>query len=225
MEYKVYYNDEKPPNRNNGTWLIVSIIIMLIAIAIFSSCYTQKKAAKQLNKAHDNFPSLTAQDLSKWFPPSDTSDYSIGQLDSVVDPMTAYYKQKADSLEAIKQKVKDSVVVKDTCEMIGASDYDEGYNYGVQFGYAKGKSECKPSTVRIDTIYKTPSTVLVNIDALKSDTTIKHDVIVKLQTQYSDQSATLKKSRIENWILLGIIIGFIGFKIFNYFYKPTLPKL
>lgn len=214
-----YYDDGKPPKHKWGSFIAKCLIfaaLMFLLAHLFYGCGIVKKleeqhAKKKITKLADRYPNLMAAELTKLFPPSDSSDYSIGTTDTTIDPMTVFYKHKADSLKAIKQKVKDSIVVNDTCETIGSGDYDEGYNYGVQLGYAKGKSECKPSTVRVDTLYKTPSTILVQITTLQNNNDKLNKQVVTDNQSISDYS-TLKWYLIGG-ILLALIIGVIIGKV------------
>lgn len=63
--------DEKPPSHNYiRNALIIAFLIGIAAlfIAPLTSCYNIKKAVKQLDKAHDNYPDTTTAKFHIWFP-------------------------------------------------------------------------------------------------------------------------------------------------------------
>lgn len=56
------------PKPHNGLWWIMAIVIIT---ALLSSCYTQKKATDQVNKANDNFPEIVAKLARDKYPCTD----------------------------------------------------------------------------------------------------------------------------------------------------------
>jgi hypothetical protein len=62
---------------------IVQYILFAIVCSVLASCYTEKKAGKQLNKAYINHPKIVAKKSADWFPcvteqiVIDTTSYKI----------------------------------------------------------------------------------------------------------------------------------------------------
>lgn len=68
---------------NNNTVRIT--VAVLIVIHFFSSCYTQKKAVKDLHKAHQNYPDTVAALTRAWFPCITTASDTISKIDTLYD--------------------------------------------------------------------------------------------------------------------------------------------
>lgn len=81
------------------------MIKYLIILIILSSCYTQKKAEEQTDKAHDKYPAMVAKKTRSWFPcvkvKADTA-YRTDTLYDLVEvrcPDTIAYR--VDSFETV----------------------------------------------------------------------------------------------------------------------------
>lgn len=80
-------------------------LFLLSVCFLLSSCYTQQKAIKQLNKAQERYPEQVAKKTALWYPYkpikaiSDSSKYKA-------------WKRKLDTLNSIKI---DSILITDTC--------------------------------------------------------------------------------------------------------------
>lgn len=95
---------------------------------ILCSCYTPKKAEKQLNKAKINHPEIVAKKASEWFP-CVTSQQSIDSSEikkwmALIDSISNSIQLQIDTIEIIKRdtiKQKDSVAYRKMIERYNAS--------------------------------------------------------------------------------------------------------
>ena len=132
-------------------WLLAVITAAIVAI-LLSGCYPLKKAERQTDKAYDHYPAMLAGKTRAWFP-CITKDSTVTFDTTKANDSIAYFKAKADSLLAVKQKVltERELVYKDTCTSI-KDEYQSGFNLGYETGYYYGKSEAKKDTIRITTL-------------------------------------------------------------------------
>lgn len=132
-------------------WLLAVITAAIVAI-LLSGCYPLSKAKKQTDKAYEHYPAMVAGKTRAWFP-CITKDSTVTFDTTKANDSIAYFKAKADSLLAVKQKVltERELVYKDTCTSI-KDEYQSGFNLGYETGYYYGKSEAKKDTIRITTL-------------------------------------------------------------------------
>lgn len=132
-------------------WLLAVITAAIVAI-LLSGCYPLSKAKKQTDKAYEHYPAMLAGKTRAWFP-CITKDSTVTFDTTKANDSIAYFKAKADSLLAVKQKVltERELVYKDTCTSI-KDEYQSGFNLGYETGYYYGKSEAKKDTIRITTL-------------------------------------------------------------------------
>lgn len=118
---------------------MLKYLTAVIALTLIGSCSPAKRVARQqkeidrlMNEYIKNHPIRI-----------DTAvKYKAGK-DS-----TAFFKKQADSLRAVKSKVKDSIIrqVVDTCRQVVEDNFESGFNSG----YAVGLAECSQK-IRVDT--------------------------------------------------------------------------
>lgn len=132
---------------------MAKIILSIIVAAFLLSCYTQKKAVQQTEKAYNTYP-LPVVDFFRKKVPCVTTDSSIVYRYVYLDS-AEYYQRTIDSLNAIKSKVKDSVAIryKDSCKSV-MDNFNEGFDIGYKIGFIKGKSQYSPDSVFITKTYK-----------------------------------------------------------------------
>lgn len=138
--------------------MIKQLTAILIVTISLCACYTQKKAAKEVNKAYVNYPDMVAEKTRQWFPLIPTTT----KIDTVYKPApdsSIFYKGKADSLLLVKRNVKDSLAIryKDSCRSV-QDNYSNGFNLGYEVGVYDGMQKCIPDTLFLDrTQYKEDS--------------------------------------------------------------------
>lgn len=214
--------DNNPPNPlKQFKWILLAIAVGLLIVFIHG-CYTPNKATKQLNKAHDTYPTVVAEKLSQWYPPKQLPIIH-GTIKQKPDS-SQFYKNLANQLRKQKVLVRDSLRIKDTCQGNDSDTFDGGYDFGYKIGLSDGKGSCPQSTEQHDTTNIIPSETLVQIDNLQKDTASKHDTIISLNTKLQDSDNDTTKWRRRFWWLFAIVIIYTGFKVFNYF-KPTPIKV
>lgn len=203
-----YYTDGNPPPKQwNWLLLVVLFVLALIWLAALTSCDAYHKIG------NGKTPPLTTIDSNNLsfrcvatFPPQETPEYDIGTIDTTNRDSIDYYKMQYLFLYSQKQTHKDSIIkVHDTVsndDLIG--DYDEGYDYGFKVGTANGLSQCKPSTIRVDTVRTCTSSDNALIYNLQSTSALKDVQIEKLTTQLSDTTGDKNK---YFWLLIIAAIG------------------
>ncbi len=79
-----------------------NLLIILLLPAMLSSCYTQKKAAKQTEKARKHYPAMVAGKCADWYP-SVESETIVSNTDTVYDlielPCDSFETVRVDSFE------------------------------------------------------------------------------------------------------------------------------
>ena len=203
----------KPLNHNLKpyAWLLALIIATIVAI-LLTGCYPVKKAEKQTDKAYDHYPAMVAGKTRAWFP-CVTKDSTVTFDTTKVNDSTAYFKAKADSLLAVKQKVltEKELIYKDTCTSI-KDEYQAGFNLGYETGYYFGKSEAKKDTVRIEIKIKTKDSADIFIAKAWADSLVR----VYREAKY-DAERKLATNRLWKKIFLSLdILQFLLIVLFIY---------
>jgi len=187
-------------------------ISWLILLFIIAGCYPLKKAEKQTDKAYDHYPAMVAGKTRAWFP-CVTKDSTVTFDTTKVNDSTAYFKAKADSLLAVKQKVltEKELIYKDTCTSI-KDEYQAGFNLGYETGYYFGKSEAKKDTVRIEIKIKTKDSADIFIAKAWADSLVR----VYREAKY-DAERKLATNRLWKKIFLSLdILQFLLIVLFIY---------
>lgn len=125
----------------------IAIFIMLLGMAASASCYTQRKAQRQVVKAQTHYPSMVASDCSLWYPiKSSTNTITrVVQGKWKIDTVTCV-EQKLDTMFVIKNITHyktDTISVKvtDTVESTSALFAATAENDGLKTELNKFKSD------------------------------------------------------------------------------------
>ena len=104
----------------------IGAFLVLMAMAASASCYTQRKAQRQVVKAQTHYPSLVANDCSLWYPIKSSTNTitKIVQGETHIDTITCV-EQKLDTLLITKHITHfrtDTIAIKvtDTVESTSA---------------------------------------------------------------------------------------------------------
>lgn len=81
----------------------ICVLVMLLGMAATASCYTQRKAQKQVVKAQTHYPAMVASDCSLWYPVKS----STNTITRVVQG-----KWKIDTITCVEQKLDTMFVIK-----------------------------------------------------------------------------------------------------------------
>lgn len=132
--------------------VIFYIFLTITCLILLFSCYPLKKASKQLDKAYDNYPGMVAEKTRQWFPctiSDSTTDTTFVNADSII-----YLKNKVDSLQKVKQRIKDSIAIryKDSCRTV-TDNFDAGFNIGYEVGVYNGRLNALHDTIFIRKFY------------------------------------------------------------------------
>lgn len=159
---------------------------------MLNSCYSERKASWQTDKAYSHYPEIVASKAKAWFP-CIVTDSNTNTIIIPADDSSDYFKARIDSLTKTKAVVKEKIITtyKDTCKSVEYR-WEEGYNFGYDLGYAEGRKSCKP-----DTILKT-TTITVQDER----------EIAILQNELSD--ANRKIGVKTTWVKIFAIAGLIG---------------
>lgn len=88
-------------------------VFLCFIVLVFGSCYTSKQAGKQVRKAHDKFPAVTANFCAETYPPivvnvpTDSTDYNKW-IDSI----------KRDTAT---ERIKDTISIPSDCDSLKAT--------------------------------------------------------------------------------------------------------
>lgn len=135
-------------------------LAIICAILLFS-CYTERKAAKQVDNAYNKYEQMVAKKTRTWFPCTAIDTTVI--IDTVYSKdSSAFFKAKLDSLLLVQKDDKDSIsiIYKDTCKSV-LDVYNKAYDLGYKAGFYQGGKDCT-----LDTIYiRTTRTITVEDSA------------------------------------------------------------
>ena len=137
---------------------MIKILTAISLTLTLFSCYTQKRATKQVNKAYVYYPAMVAEKTREWFPLIPTTTKVDTVYKSAPDS-SIFYKGRADSLLLIKQNIKDSLAIryKDSCRSV-QDNYSNGFNLGYEVGVYDGMQKCIADTLFLErTQYKEDS--------------------------------------------------------------------
>lgn len=81
----------------------IAVFVMLLGMAASASCYTQRKAQRQVVKAQTHYPSMVASDCSLWYPIKS----STNTITRVVQG-----KWKIDTVTCVEQKLDTMFITK-----------------------------------------------------------------------------------------------------------------
>lgn len=217
-DYKIhYYNEDKEPKID---WAIVgaAAIIIIGMIVALCSCYTQKHAQKQLNKAHDTYPALTAQDLSTWYPPTAPT---VIQGKTITKTVIKIDSAKAKALNIKIDSLFSIIGFQDT--LIKSTPNIDSLRKSITDEVLRGCGtfDETDSVIQHDTTNIIPSTTLVQTAFLLADTSSKHDAIIALTVQRDNYKSDFDKSRLWLIILL-VALGLFGaYKLMKLIYPSV----
>ena len=211
--------DKKPPKHK---WLRFIVLMMLFTLicfgiaAIFTSCYNQKKATKQLNKAHDIYPSLVADKLHKWYPEKNDSvkkGKPVYIFKTVTD--TSKYKSLRKTIDSLFANNK-LLLQSASAKQIDVDSLRDEITNEVLRNCGTFNDTCQSNLP--DTIYRTSSETQTYIQSL-ADSLNKYKELYPKQVQ---QIADLKSDR-NRWIFSSvgelIIILLLAYLLIRYLLK------
>lgn len=126
----------------------MKVINFLFALLLLSSCYSQKKAAQQMDKAHSNYELLTANRCASWYPIKIDTVYGEAVVKRTVDTILG-----------------ETIFI--NCDSLTASSKT---NTGTVFNLQRIPVKCPPSVYIHDSIEKPVYIVKENTAALRAAT-------------------------------------------------------
>jgi len=191
--------------KNRDFWLLMTILLGILLIAVFSGCYTEKKAIKQVDKAIVVYPVPASQEFRRFFPITTTG--KSFSTDS------AAYKESLDSLYSTRgwyetlirglETLPAHPVAQDTLcpelakELIQANkkiDYQEQYIISMTDDF----NHIQPVIInRVDTILD---------KSVAMEWEYKNQQLEKRLTASQDETAQKEKSK-EKWFAWTVRLG------------------
>lgn len=170
---------------------------LIALVVLLSSCYSQKIANRQLNKAYIYHNGLTAQKFSQWFPCETLQIDSSEKIEYIykTDTLLRYIQTETEPINRI---LRDTII--------------RYYN-----GCDSLKKELKRGKNLIDHL-----TEQIKIKPIVYYKTIVDSARnVSLQTQLNEANAELKKKSnnylISLWFIIGLLIALIISLLINFF--------
>lgn len=169
----------------------------ILLVVLLSSCYSQKIANRQLNKAYIYHNGLTAQKFSQWFP-CETLQIDSSEKIEYIYKTDTLLKYILTETEPINRILRDTII--------------RYYN-----GCDSLKKELKRGKNLIDHL-----TEQIKIKPIVYYKTIVDSARnVSLQTQLNEANAELKKKSnnylISLWFIIGLLIALIISLLINFF--------
>ena len=170
---------------------------IILLVVLLSSCYSQKIANRQLNKAYIYYNGLTAQKFSQWFPCETLQIDSSEKIEYIykTDTLLRYIQTETEPINRI---LRDTIIrYYNGCDSL-KKELRRGKNL---IDHLTEQIKIKPIVY-----YKTI------VDSARN---------VSLQTQLNEANAELKKKSnnylISLWFIIGLLIALIISLLINFF--------